>query len=343
MRLLLTKTSDSKTCWMIYSWTCLPSPSATTMAHAFKTPTKVTLSSATPSFCNCWNKSNALSALVHTSHVPRSWQSRRPHCVKASCWTHSVHHSFSHIWHTCQWGNFSQRHLTQNHFKWSVHEHVYPLQAPLDWHMHSALPQNWQGLVSDYLLHLLKNFQCLVALPTFHMSKYHSSPRDHSQWGHLLEHSPSIIHAATFGIHVNKAIFPQRHHAQSQPESPPVHECTLPTSNAHRLAHALRTGTKVNLSGVMPSCCICWKSCMVFSGCRALTLSLELFIHEKMFNCNVPGAIAASFTATHGGFCGSSSQSACCVILCLKLGKFTLTRHEKFKSSCDQAHVLNSL
>ncbi len=31
------------------------------------------------------------------------------------------------------------------------------------------------------------------------------------------------------------------------------------------------------------------------------------------------------------------------VILCLKSGKFTLTRHEKPKSSCDQAHVLNSL
>ncbi len=65
-------------------------------------------------------------------------------------------------------------------------------------------------------------------------------------------------------------------------------ECTLPTSSARRLAHALRTGTKVNLSGVMPSCCICWKSCIIFSGCQALTLSLSFFFHEKMVQLQCP-------------------------------------------------------
>jgi len=39
-----------------------------------------------------------------------------------------------------------------------------------------------------------------------------------------------------------------------------------------------------------------------------------------MFNCAVPGAIAAISDATHAGFHRSSSQSASCVFLCLKSG-----------------------
>ncbi|CAM6010845.1 unnamed protein product [Sphagnum balticum] len=48
--------------------------------------------------------------------------------------------------------------------------------------------------------------QCSLPLPTFYMPNNHGSPRDHSAHGHFVEHSPSILHAPTFGIHVNKAI-----------------------------------------------------------------------------------------------------------------------------------------
>ncbi len=43
------------------------------------------------------------------------------------------------------------------------------------------------------------------APPTFHKSKYHNIPSDHITWLNLIEHSAGILHAPTFGIHVNQA------------------------------------------------------------------------------------------------------------------------------------------
>ncbi len=179
------------------------------------------------------------------------------------------------------------------------------------------------------------------------MSKYHSNPRDHSKWGHVLEHSPSIIHAATFGIHDNKAISPQRHHAQSQPESPPVHECTLPTSNARRLAHALRTGTKVNPSGVMLSCCICWKSCMVFSGCQALKLSLELFIPWKNVELQCPWSHCSQLCCHPWRFLWVIKPECLLCHLVLEIGKLHInqTRETQIKlwsSPCVQFSIAHA-
>jgi hypothetical protein len=38
------------------------------------------------------------------------------------------------------------------------------------------------------------------------MSKYHCGAGDHIVQWHLVEHSPSLLHAPAFGIHINKAI-----------------------------------------------------------------------------------------------------------------------------------------
>ncbi|CAM6059611.1 unnamed protein product [Sphagnum tenellum] len=55
-------------------------------------------------------------------------------------------------------------------------------------------------------MHANRMLQCSLSLPTFYMPHNHGSPRDHSAHRHFVEHSPSILHAPTFGIHVNKAI-----------------------------------------------------------------------------------------------------------------------------------------
>jgi len=98
-----------------------------------------------------------------------------------------------------------------------------------------------------------------------------------------------------------------------------------PSSSACKLAHALRTGTKVNLPGLIRFCCISQESWIVFSYCPALTYLASFLFHEKLSNSRVPGARAASFASTHGGFCRSQSQSAPCVFLCLKSGCLTFT------------------
>ncbi len=97
--------------------------------------------------------------------------------------------------------------------------------------------------------------------------------------------------------------------------------CTrLPSSCACEFAHALSTWTKVRLSGGMPSCCICWKSCLIFSYCPVLAYLASLAFQWKMLNCKVHGAIAANSASTHGGFNLSLSHRASAVSLCLKSG-----------------------
>jgi hypothetical protein len=109
----------------------------------------------------------------------------------------------------------------------------------------------------------------------------------------------------------------------------------LPFSIAHKLAHALSAGRKVNLLGLMPACCIFWKSSIIFSYCPALTYLMSLLVHEELCNCTVPGAILASSASTHAGFCWLSSQSAACVALCLKSGYFAFPYHQKSKIKAD--------
>ncbi len=83
--------------------------------------------------------------------------------------------------------------------------------APFKWNYTGTCIQHpdesgWVSLHTFLLhLHLLLYLQYLLPLPLFHMSEYHGSPRDCNLWGHVIEHSTSILHAPTFCIHVNKA------------------------------------------------------------------------------------------------------------------------------------------
>jgi len=84
---------------------------------------------------------------------------------------------------------------------------------------------------------------------------------------------------------------------------------SLPSSSAPKPADALISWTKVNLSGFIPSCCICWKSCITSSGCPSFTYFVSFLFHENLFTCTVPSAIAAISDATHGGSPWSWSES----------------------------------
>ncbi len=156
-----------------------------------------------------------------------------------------------------------------------------------------------RGWSHIFLLHLLKQFQCLLALPTFHTSQYHGIPSDHISRWHLVEHSPSILNAPTFCININQAT----PHKDIRLKSLWM-ICSwtwLSSSSAPEWAHALITWRKVNLLE-FPFCCIRWKSCIAVSVCPPFTYFVSCFFHAKMCNCSVPGAIAAISAATIKGF-----------------------------------------
>ncbi len=124
------------------------------------------------------------------------------------------------------------------------------------------------------------------------MSKLgHGIPTDHILRLHLVEHSPSILNAPTFHIPVN----------QASPHKDIKFATTLNELSMNKpaafkfceLAYAVITWTKVNLSGVVPSYCICWKSCIAFSSCPSFTYFVSFWFHGKECNCIVPSANAA--------------------------------------------------
>jgi hypothetical protein len=59
--------------------------------------------------------------------------------------------------------------------------------------------------VHTFLLYLLQLFQCLLPLPTLHMSQNHGSPSNHISRWRLVEHSQSTQNAPKFCIHVNQS------------------------------------------------------------------------------------------------------------------------------------------
>ncbi len=89
----------------------------------------------------------------------------------------------------------------------------------------------------------------------------------------------------------------------------------LPSASACKLAHALSTWTKVNLSGLIHYRCSCWKSCSVLSGSPALTYFASFLFCTKMFSCTVPGAITAISASTHAGVQWSSIQMPTCLLM----------------------------
>jgi hypothetical protein len=112
---------------------------------------------------------------------------------------------------------------------------------------------------------------CLLPLPTFHMSQYHGGWSHYMSRWLFIEHSCSTLNAPTFCIHVNQAT--------------PHKDFRLTTTwslSAHKLAHALITWTKVNFSGIIPSHCICWKSCITFSGRPSFKYFVSIWFHAKI-------------------------------------------------------------
>ncbi len=136
-----------------------------------------------------------------------------------------------------------------------------------------------RGWSHIFQLHLLKQFQCLLPLPTFHTSQYRGVPSDHISRWHLVEHSPSILHAPTFCININQAT----PHKDIRLKSLWM-ICSwtwLSSSSAPEWAHALITWRKVNLLE-FPFYCICWKSCIAFSVCPPFTYFVSFLFHAKM-------------------------------------------------------------
>ncbi len=132
---------------------------------------------------------------------------------------------------------------------------------------------------------------------------------------HLVEHSPSILHAPTFFMYMSTRLHPTKT-LDSQPLWMICSWTFLPSSGATKPARAFITSTKVNLLGLILSCCICWKSWITFLGCPSLTYFVSSLFNAKMFNCIVPGAKTTLSAATHGGFLWSSSQSPSCILKC---------------------------
>jgi len=102
--------------------------------------------------------------------------------------------------------------------------------------------------------------------------------------------------------YMSTKLFHSRHKTHNHFEwSGHEHVCS---SSARKQAHALITWIKVNLSGPIPSHCICWKSCIAFSVCPSFTYFLSFSFSVKLFNCTAPSAIAAISAATHGSCVG---------------------------------------
>ncbi len=80
---------------------------------------------------------------------------------------------------------------------------------------------------------------------------------------------------------------------------------------------------------------MCWKSSNVFSCCPVLTYLASFLFHEKVSNCIVLGATAASSATTHDGFRLSTSQSASTIFLCLKSGYLGFTFSDLPSHHCE--------
>ncbi len=110
-----------------HSWTCMPSSKATTLAHAFNTPTKARKFGYTLSYYICQNNFNNFCPFPHFM-CPNIMAFKWLHLKMASYWTFSKHLPCSHTLHTCQTSHSPQRYLNPIHFEWSNHECTYLLQ-----------------------------------------------------------------------------------------------------------------------------------------------------------------------------------------------------------------------
>ncbi len=155
-----------------------------------------------------------------------------------------MHHPFSHIWHTSQWGDCSQRHQTQNHVEWSIHEHACPHQVPLQWHMHSRLPQKVTlSSATPSFCNCWNRSNALCPCPHFTCPKIMAIQETTLCEGILL----NTLRASFILPH--STYMSMRQFLTKTFDSKPLRMiCSwarLPSSSATRLAHAFRTPTKL--------------------------------------------------------------------------------------------------
>jgi len=89
-------------------------------------------------------------------------------------------------------------------------------------------------------------FKSILTMPVHGTSSEHGIPSGNIRSGHLVEDTPGILYAPKLE-YISMRL---------------VHFCVwmhLSSSCAHRLAQAVITETKVNLWGIIPSCCIWYK------------------------------------------------------------------------------------
>jgi hypothetical protein len=87
----------------------------------------------------------------------------------------------------------------------SAHEHVGHLQVQWHWHMHSALPWKSESGCTPSCCICWNSSSAFCACPHFTCPKIIAFQVNILRFLHFVEHSVGILHAPTFGIHVNQA------------------------------------------------------------------------------------------------------------------------------------------
>ncbi len=157
-----------------------------------------------------------------------------------------------------------------------------------------------------------------------------------------------MLHAPTFGIHVNPTTPPQTDRPHNHFDLICSWACLpacLPSSSAHKLAHALITGKEVNLSGPMSFSYIPWKSSIVKINPKPIRRQLSFSkkckkcwqllmlpckpsrFHEKLFKLHSPGCqlqptllqFHPARVSSNGGFRGSANPESVVRLLMLEI------------------------
>jgi len=135
-------------------------------------------------------------------------------------------------------------HVICDHWSIAAHAFIYQTCMPTNWQKTDKSAIIW---LYAFFTHLFGNVKSFLTMPMHGTCSKYGIPKDHISRWHLVEHSPSILHAPTFCIHVNYAMaykdiwIPSSLNGQLI-----VH---LPSSSASILAYTFSTPTKVTELG----------------------------------------------------------------------------------------------
>jgi len=199
---------------------------------------------------------------------------------------------------------------------WPAHEHTCTLQGQPHRHLHPALLQRLQRSGAHPPVTFQNRSSAFCPCPHFMCPNIMASQVTTFHDGLLVNTCQAASMLPHFA-YMSTKLFPTKT-SDSKPLWMSCSWTSLLFASASKSPHALITWTNLNLPGLIPSCCICWKSCITFSYCPSFTFFVSFLFYAKMFNCTVPGAIAAISAATHGRFHQSSSHRSSPFLLCLK-------------------------